>query len=251
VPRNVAFGGAVVATVALATWLGRGSSGAEAGKPKLPAIQTVPAALQAPPNNQPIEDAPEPSQRPRLLPPPDDGEAGDSAGSASALAQRGPLETTSTGAPRTAGAPSSGRGALDARAPADRRASLEKRALARYEVADQDFGATPAPSSRRGPSSTEFGSGRLHLPTVYRLRLDQPGASLRGERTPTGFDVIIPGRKVLESGTAIAKRDPNFAKVSTSNGSEGARVSFRFRSGIPAYKVRLRNGDVEFFINSQ
>jgi hypothetical protein len=88
------------------------------------------------------------------------------------------------------------------------------------------------------------------LPTVYRLRLDEPGAALRGERTPTGFDVIIPGRKTMESGTAIARRDSRIAKVSTKNGSDGARVSFRFRSDIPAYKVRLRNDFVEFFISA-
>jgi hypothetical protein len=61
--------------------------------------------------------------------------------------------------------------------------------------------------------------------------------------------VLIPGRKTLESGTAIARRDSRIAKVSTKNDSEGARISFRFRSDIPAYKVRLRNDFVEFFIS--
>jgi hypothetical protein len=125
----------------------------------------------------------------------------------------------------------------------------ERRALSRAQSNAGAFEA-PAPSSRSKPKpSAEFTSGRLHLPTVHRLRLDEPGSTLRGERTPTGFDVIIPGRKTMESGTAIARRDSRIAKVSTKNGSDGARVSFRFRSDIPAYKVRLRNDFVEFFIS--
>jgi hypothetical protein len=250
VPRGVAFGGAVVATVAAATWLGRGSPEAGPVRPRVPAVQTVPAALQPGSSGPSLEDAPGPSQRQRAPAPPDDAEAAESEAT-SALAQRGPLEPASSAAARSAAAPSSGRASLDVSAP-ERRGSIEKRALARYQAAEHDFDGAPAPSPRKAiAAAAEFGSGRLQLPTVYRLRLDQPGVSLRGERTPTGFDVIIPGRKVLESGTAIAKRDPNFAKVSTTNGSEGARISFRFRSGVPAYKVRLRNGDVEFFINSQ
>lgn len=55
----------------------------------------------------------------------------------------------------------------------------------------------------------------------------------------------------MESGTAIARRDPRIAKVSTKNGSDGTRISFRFRSGIPGYKVRLRKDYVEFFISER
>jgi hypothetical protein len=130
-------------------------------------------------------------------------------------------------------------------------APVVERALARTKIADQAFGDSPSPTARpKAEVSTEFGHGRLHLPIVYRLRLDQPGASLRGERTPTGFDVIIPGRKTMESGAAISSRDDRIAKVRTQNGADGTRVSFRFRGSIPPYKVRLRKDFVEFFISS-
>ena len=116
---------------------------------------------------------------------------------------------------------------------------------------DESFGDAPAPKApSKRVASTEFGQGRMHLPIVYRLRLNKPGEGLRGERTPTGFDVFIPGRKTMESGTAISRRDDRIAKVVTRNGTEGARVSFRFRGPIPAYKVRLRKDFVEFFISS-
>jgi hypothetical protein len=130
-------------------------------------------------------------------------------------------------------------------------APVTERALARTKVADQVFGDSPSSTARpKVEVSTEFGHGRLHLPIVYRLRLDQPGASLRGERTPTGFDVIIPGRKTMESGNAISSRDDRIAKVRTQNGADGTRISFRFRGSIPPYKVRLRKDFIEFFISS-
>jgi hypothetical protein len=240
-PRRVAFAGALVATVALATWLGRGSSQAEAvARPLTPAA--APTALPA--NEAPaVEQAPTHDAHPRLLVPPDHDEPEDVAEPAGVVAQVPLFGPTSLG-------PTPARGAeRPARAP------LEKRALARVAVAEPAFDrappAAPRARARTAAAPTEFGSGRLNLPIVYRLRLDQPGTSLRGERTPTGFDVIIAGRKTMESGTAIAKRDPRIAKVSTKNGTDGTRVSFRFRSDIPAYKVRLKQDFVEFFISSK
>jgi hypothetical protein len=110
--------------------------------------------------------------------------------------------------------------------------------------------SSPARSQSVTAGSDEFGQGRLRLPVIYRLRLDEPGGSLRGERTATGFEITIVGRRVLESANSIAKRDSRIAKVSTHNGSQGTRVSFRFRDEIPGYKVRLRRDVVEFLISS-
>jgi hypothetical protein len=233
-PRRAAFASAVIGTVALATWLGRGPSGAEAQRPLTPAAQVVPAAAEAAPaSDPPTDDAPSPGQRPRLLLPADDRQPRED-GESRAVARVSPTGSSS----------------LIRGTEPKATASLEKRALARVEVTENAFDAPATPTSRKKAGTTEFGSGRLLLPLLHRLRLDQPGASLRGERTPTGFDVFIPGRRILESGTAIAKRDPGIAKVSTTNSSDGTRVSFRFRDGIPAYKVRLRNDYVEFLINS-
>jgi hypothetical protein len=110
------------------------------------------------------------------------------------------------------------------------------------------------PGSSRGsggnPSTDEFGQGRLHLPVIYRLRMDDAGGTLRGERTPTGFEITIPGRRMLDSGASITRRDPRIAKVTTHNSAQGARVSFRFRETIPAYKVRIRKDIVEFWISA-
>jgi urease beta subunit len=96
--------------------------------------------------------------------------------------------------------------------------------------------------------TTPWGHGKLHSPTIYRLRLDAPGGKLQGALLPTGFTVLVPGHKVMEAGGGIAKRDNRISSVRTSNRTEGAEVSFRFRDSIPAYRVRLRRDYMEILI---
>jgi len=96
--------------------------------------------------------------------------------------------------------------------------------------------------------TTPWGHGKLRSPTIYRLRLDAPGGKLQGALLPTGFTVLVPNHKVMEQGTSIAKRDNRISSVRTSNRTEGAEVSFRFRDSIPAYRVRLRRDYMEILI---
>jgi hypothetical protein len=195
------------------------------------------------PSESPLpESPPTPSERPRLLVPPEEEPIDDGEPSA-ALAQSLSMQVASS-------EPVSDAPAAGVRLPP------ERRALARAVTNESLFQARPAPRKKAtpapapAPAVTEFASGRLRLPVIHRLRLDHPAQGLRGERTPTGFDVVIPGRKTLESGSAISRRDPRFAKVSTKNGADGAHVSFRFRSSVPGYKVRLRKDYVEIFISA-
>ncbi|MEO8903907.1 MAG: PilZ domain-containing protein [Polyangiaceae bacterium] len=97
--------------------------------------------------------------------------------------------------------------------------------------------------------TTPWGKGKLHSPTIYRLRLDGPGGKLQGATLPTGFTVLVPGHKVMEQGASIAKRDARIASVHTVNRTAGAEVAFHFRDGIPAYRVRLRHDYVEILIS--
>lgn len=96
--------------------------------------------------------------------------------------------------------------------------------------------------------TTPWGHGKLRSPTIYRLRLDGPGGKLQGALLPTGFTVLVPNHKVMEQGGGIAKRDNRISSVRTSNRTEGAEVSFRFRDSIPAYRVRLRRDYMEILI---
>ncbi|MCA9633087.1 MAG: PilZ domain-containing protein [Myxococcales bacterium] len=94
-----------------------------------------------------------------------------------------------------------------------------------------------------------WGRGTVSRPTIHRIRLDGPGGAIQGAINPTGFVVVIPGRKVMESGGSIAKRDKRIARVKTSNGGSGAQITFQFKNGIPGYRVRLRKDFVEFLIS--
>jgi len=126
-------------------------------------------------------------------------------------------------------------------------AEAERRAAA-AAVADQAFEEPEevAVSAEDKP----WGHGRLYLPTIHRIRLDGAGASLSGAINSDGFTVVVPGRKVMESGKAIAKRDKRIVAVQSDNEGPGAKVRFEFRGPVPAYRVRLRQDFVEFLISA-
>ena len=90
----------------------------------------------------------------------------------------------------------------------------------------------------------------MHLPTIHKLRLDGPGTAISGAVNATGFTVVIPGRKVMESGRAIQRRDKRIAQVKTSNTPQGAQLTFQFRDKVPPYRVRLRNDFAEILISA-
>lgn len=108
-----------------------------------------------------------------------------------------------------------------------------------------------APAAAASPADVKpWGRGKLHLPTIHRIRLDGPGAQIAGAMEPTGFTVVIPGRKAMEEGRSIEKRDKRIAQVKASNTDRGASITFKFRGPIPAYRVRLRKDFVEFFVSA-
>lgn len=115
---------------------------------------------------------------------------------------------------------------------------------------DESFSDRVVDLPKEVRAQREFQVGRMHLPVIHRLRLDTEAETLQGEQTPTGFSVLIPGRKVMESGSAIASRDDRITNVRVQNTPAGAKITFRFGKDVPGYKARLRNDYIEFFINS-
>lgn len=117
---------------------------------------------------------------------------------------------------------------------------------------DEGGGSGSGSAKKANPSDVPpWGRGKLRTPTVHRLRLDGPGGAIQGAINATGFTVMIPDRKVMESGKGIERRDSRIARVKTRNGSSGAQVSFQFKDGVPGYKVRLRKDYVEFLISAE
>ncbi|HEX5098237.1 MAG TPA: PilZ domain-containing protein [Polyangiaceae bacterium] len=95
-----------------------------------------------------------------------------------------------------------------------------------------------------------WGRGKMHLPTIYRIRLDGPGSAIHGAVDPMGFTVLIPSRKLMEHGDGLAKRDARFARVRTTNTPGGAQVRIAFKSSVPAYRVRLRRDYIELLVSA-
>ncbi len=128
----------------------------------------------------------------------------------------------------------------------------QKEMEAAKAVPDQTFPDSPPSSTKKAkPHDVHpWGRGRVHTPIVHRLRLDGPGGAIEGVVKATGFTVVIPGRKVMESGSGIQKRDKRIARVRTSNSGSGAQITFQFRDGVPGYRVRLRRDFVEFLISA-
>jgi hypothetical protein len=126
-------------------------------------------------------------------------------------------------------------------------AEAERRSAA-AAVDDQTWDDSAAEAQE--PQSKPWGKGSLYLPTIHRIRLDGVGASLAGAVNPDGFTVVIPGRKAMESGKTIQKRDKRIAAVTTSNGANGATVKFEFRGSVPPYRVRLRQDFIEFLVSA-
>jgi hypothetical protein len=124
------------------------------------------------------------------------------------------------------------------------------------DVAFDDSSSAAAKEAKDEPAKTgpedvkPWSKGRLHEPIVHRLRLNEPGAALKGYEKSDGFSVVIPDRKVLDNPKSIVKRDDRIRSVTAEPSKEGAVIKFHFRGTVPAYKVRLRNDYVEFFISS-
>lgn len=129
------------------------------------------------------------------------------------------------------------------------------------EAEDEEFMDAPGNKSTGASKKAEgaakkpedvapFGNGRMHLPTISRLRLDGAGSELRGVADATGFTVLIPGRKVMEKGDAIAKRDPRIGRFRTTNTPGGAQLRLTFKESVPAYRVRLRRDFVEVLLSA-
>lgn len=112
-----------------------------------------------------------------------------------------------------------------------------------------DLADKPQESSVKPEDVAPFGQGRMKDPILYRLKLDAPGEALRGTTSSRGFSVMVPGRKLLESPSGFVKRDARFQKISSSQSSDGAKITWQFKDEAPPFRVRLRKSAVEILIS--
>jgi hypothetical protein len=153
--------------------------------------------------------------------------------------------------PAPLGAPPEG-GEGEGEADSEEAAEKEKASVADELWPEEGETGKGASGKKANPSDVPpWGRGKLDTPVVHRLRLDGPGGAIQGAVNATGFSVVIPDRKVMESGSAIEQRDSRIARVKTRNGTSGAQISVSFKDGVPSYRVRLRKDYVELLISSE
>jgi PilZ domain len=88
-----------------------------------------------------------------------------------------------------------------------------------------------------------FGQGNVSGGQILRIKMDGAIGRIQGAAQPTGFTVVIPGRKAQTSGTALQKQDKRFSQVKLSNDGQGLELNVAFKDGVPPYLVRA-NKDV-------
>jgi hypothetical protein len=97
--------------------------------------------------------------------------------------------------------------------------------------------SSDADNAKSRGKAAPFGHGKLEHALVFRIKTDGTIGDLHGVRTSGGFTLTLPGRKTLETGAALAARDPRIAKVSVANNAKGSELTFHFKGGVPAYLV--------------
>lgn len=146
--------------------------------------------------------------------------------------------------------PSSDAASEEAAERAEAKASVSAAADDETFPEEGDSKSGKSKSGKKPEDVAPWGRGKLSTPVIHRLRLDSAGDALQGSLQPTGFTVVVPNRKVMEQGAAIAKRDPRIARVRTVNTPNGAQITFQFKDGIPAYKTRLRRDFIEILLGA-
>lgn len=112
--------------------------------------------------------------------------------------------------------------------------------------------ATPISGSRVARTGSRvFARGRLHLPVVHRLRLDRPGHALVGTVTPSGFEVLIAERQLVDPADTLAARDQRVTHAIARQEEGGTRLILRFRGAPPPFKVRLRESRLEVLLSAE
>ncbi|MGO9710035.1 MAG: PilZ domain-containing protein [Polyangiaceae bacterium] len=101
-------------------------------------------------------------------------------------------------------------------------------------------------SDSRGHHRTRvapFSNGAVSHGNVLRIKMDGEIEKIEGDGQPTGFTVVIPGRRSLEPAAPLAARDGRIASIRVTNDGNGAELTVAFKDGVPNYLVRAK-GDV-------
>jgi hypothetical protein len=109
------------------------------------------------------------------------------------------------------------------------------------------LGADPMMDGHPG-KVTPFGNGPVTHGNVLKIKMDGPVGRIQGASQPSGFTVVIPGRKSLDAAGPLASKDPRIAAIRVSNETGGAELTVTFKDGVPNYQVKAHGDTLEMHL---
>ena len=109
------------------------------------------------------------------------------------------------------------------------------------------LGADPTMDGKPG-KVTPFGNGPVTHGNVLKIKMDGPVGRIQGASQPSGFTVVIPGRKSLDAAGPLASKDPRIAAIRVSNETGGAELTVTFKDGVPNYQVKAQGDTLEMHL---
>ena len=109
------------------------------------------------------------------------------------------------------------------------------------------LGADPTMDGKPG-KVTPFGNGPVTHGNVLKIKMDGPVGRIQGASQPSGFTVVIPGRKSLDAAGPLASKDPRIAAIRVSNETGGAELTVTFKDGVPNYQVKAHGDTLEMHL---
>ncbi|HSO39876.1 MAG TPA: PilZ domain-containing protein [Labilithrix sp.] len=109
------------------------------------------------------------------------------------------------------------------------------------------LGADPSLGGKNG-KATPFGNGPVTHGNVLKIKMDGAVTRIQGASQPSGFTVVIPGRKSLDAAGPLASKDPRIAAIRVSNEPAGAELTVTFKDGVPNYQVKAHGDTLEMHL---
>ena len=109
------------------------------------------------------------------------------------------------------------------------------------------LGQDPLAGSKNG-KATPFGNGPVTHGNVLKIKMDGAVTRIQGASQPSGFTVVIPGRKSLDAAGPLASKDPRIAAIRVSNEPAGAELTVTFKDGVPNYQVKAHGDTLEMHL---
>ena len=109
------------------------------------------------------------------------------------------------------------------------------------------LGADPSLGGHNG-KATPFGNGPVAHGNVLKIKMDGAVTRIQGASQPSGFTVVIPGRKSLDAAGPLASKDPRIAAIRVSNEPAGAELTVTFKDGVPNYQVKAHGDTLEMHL---